>query len=96
LQHPSPTAELSLATDASDTHIGGVMQQKSDNHSTPHYLTVTFYYINNRYSSIICPPISTGYPELYSQARSARLARNLAHSSQRSKLKEKATLKIRI
>jgi hypothetical protein len=32
LQHPSPTAELSLATDASDTHIGGVMQQKSGNH----------------------------------------------------------------
>jgi hypothetical protein len=28
LQHSSPTAELSLATDASDTHIGGVMQQK--------------------------------------------------------------------
>jgi hypothetical protein len=27
LQHPSPTAELSLATDASDTHIGGGMQQ---------------------------------------------------------------------
>ncbi len=32
LQHPSPTAELSLATDASDTHIGGVMQKKSGNH----------------------------------------------------------------
>jgi hypothetical protein len=29
LQHPAPNAELSLATDASDTHIGGVMQQKS-------------------------------------------------------------------
>jgi hypothetical protein len=29
LQHPAPIAELSLATDASDTHIGGVMQQKS-------------------------------------------------------------------
>ncbi len=25
LQHPAPDAELSLATDASDTHIGGVM-----------------------------------------------------------------------
>jgi hypothetical protein len=32
LQHPAPTAELSLATDASDTHIGGVMQQKSGDH----------------------------------------------------------------
>ncbi len=29
LQHPAPNAELSLATDASDTHIGGVLQQKS-------------------------------------------------------------------
>jgi hypothetical protein len=28
LQHPAPNAELSLATDASDTHLGGVMQQK--------------------------------------------------------------------
>ncbi len=35
LQHPSPTAKLSLATDASDTHIGGVMQQKSSNHWRP-------------------------------------------------------------
>ncbi len=25
LQHPAPNAELSLDTDASDTHIGGVM-----------------------------------------------------------------------
>ncbi len=29
LQHPSPYAELSLATDASNNHISGVMQQKS-------------------------------------------------------------------
>jgi hypothetical protein len=35
LQHPSPTAELSLATDTSETHIGGVMQQKSGNHWRP-------------------------------------------------------------
>jgi hypothetical protein len=28
LQHPAADAELSLATDASDTHIGGVIQQK--------------------------------------------------------------------
>jgi hypothetical protein len=32
LQHPSPTAKLSLATDASDIHIGSVMQQKSGTH----------------------------------------------------------------
>ncbi len=35
LQHPAPNAELSLATDASDTHIGGVMQQKSCDHWRP-------------------------------------------------------------
>ena len=28
LSHPLPNAELSLATDASDSHIGGVLQQK--------------------------------------------------------------------
>ncbi len=32
LQHPTPTAELSLATDAFDTHIRGVMMQKSGDH----------------------------------------------------------------
>ncbi len=35
LQHPAPNAELSLAPDASDTHIGGVMQQKSKDHWQP-------------------------------------------------------------
>jgi hypothetical protein len=35
IQHPAPNAELSLATDASDTHIGGVMQQKSGDHWQP-------------------------------------------------------------
>ncbi len=34
-QHPSPTAERSHATDASDTHIRGVMQQKSGDHWRP-------------------------------------------------------------
>jgi hypothetical protein len=34
-QHPAPDAELSLATDASDTHIGGVMQQKSGDNCRP-------------------------------------------------------------
>ncbi len=32
LQHPAPNAELSLVIDASDTHIRGVMQQKSGDH----------------------------------------------------------------
>jgi hypothetical protein len=35
LQHPAPNAELSLATDASDTHIGGVIQQKLGDHWRP-------------------------------------------------------------
>jgi cleavage and polyadenylation specificity factor subunit 1 len=52
LQHPAPNAELSLATDASDIHIGGVMQQKSGDHLRPlgffsHKLTDT----ESRYST---------------------------------------------
>jgi hypothetical protein len=35
LQHPAPNAEHSLATDASDTHTKGVMQQKSGDHWKP-------------------------------------------------------------
>jgi hypothetical protein len=35
LQHPAPDAELSLATEASDTHFGGVMQQKTKDHWQP-------------------------------------------------------------
>jgi hypothetical protein len=35
LQHPAPNAELSLATDASDTHIGRIMQPKSRDHWRP-------------------------------------------------------------
>jgi hypothetical protein len=35
LQHPAPNAELSLAPDASNIHIGGVMQQKSGDHWRP-------------------------------------------------------------
>ncbi len=33
--HPSPQAELSLATDPSDSHISGVMQQNSGDHWRP-------------------------------------------------------------
>ncbi len=35
LQHPAPNAELSSATDASNTHIGGVMQKKSGDYWRP-------------------------------------------------------------
>jgi hypothetical protein len=52
LQHPSPTAELSLATDASDTHIGGVMQQKSGNHWRPlGFFSRKFTDTESRYST---------------------------------------------
>jgi hypothetical protein len=34
-QQPAPNAELSLTTDTSDIHIGGVMQQKSKDHWQP-------------------------------------------------------------
>jgi hypothetical protein len=35
LQHPAPTAELSLATDTSDSYVEGVMQQKPGDHWHP-------------------------------------------------------------
>jgi hypothetical protein len=35
LQHPSPQAELFLATEASDSQIGGIIQQKSGDHWRP-------------------------------------------------------------
>jgi hypothetical protein len=55
LQHPAPNAELSLAIDASDTHIGGVMQQKSGDHWRP----LGFFFrklkdTESRYSTFDC------------------------------------------
>ena len=35
LHHPVPSAHLSLATDASDTHVGAVLQQKVRGHWQP-------------------------------------------------------------
>jgi hypothetical protein len=35
LSHPRPEAALALATDASDTHIGGVLQQQVSGHWQP-------------------------------------------------------------
>ncbi len=32
LQHPFPNVELSIDTDASNTHFGGIMQQNSGDH----------------------------------------------------------------
>ncbi len=32
LQHPAPQAELSVATNITNTHIGSIMQQKSKDH----------------------------------------------------------------
>jgi hypothetical protein len=54
LQHPSPTAELFLATDSSDTHIGGVMQQKSGNHWQPRgFFSRKLTDTKSRYSTLI-------------------------------------------
>jgi hypothetical protein len=45
LQHPAPKAELSLTTDASNTHIGWVMQQKSRDHWRPvHFSRFSYIY----------------------------------------------------
>jgi hypothetical protein len=35
LQHLASNAELSLVTDASDSHVGGIMQPKSGDHWRP-------------------------------------------------------------
>jgi hypothetical protein len=52
LQHTAPTAMLSLATEASDTHIGGVMQQKSGDHWRPlGFFSSKLNDIKSRYST---------------------------------------------
>ncbi len=38
LQHPAPNAKLSLATDASDTHIGGVINKNLDIIGSPWFI----------------------------------------------------------
>ncbi len=35
LHHPHPSAKLSLATDASDTHVGAVLQQQTQGSRQP-------------------------------------------------------------
>jgi hypothetical protein len=55
LQHPTPQAELSLATDASDTHICGVMQQKSGDHCLPlGFFSRKFTDTESRHSTFDC------------------------------------------
>jgi hypothetical protein len=52
LQHLAPNAELSLATDASNTHIGGVMQQKSGDHWRPlGFFSLKLTDMESRYST---------------------------------------------
>jgi hypothetical protein len=52
LQHPTPHTELSLATDASDTHIEGVMQQKSGDLWRPlGFFSRKLTYTESRYST---------------------------------------------
>ncbi len=55
LQQPAPNAELSLATDASDTHIRGVMQQKSGDHWQPlGFFSCKLIDTESRYSTFDC------------------------------------------
>ncbi len=55
LQHPTPNAELSLATDASNTHIGGFMQQKSGDHWRPlGFFSCKLTDTESRYSTFDC------------------------------------------
>jgi hypothetical protein len=55
LQHPALNDELSLATDASDTHIGGVMQQKSGDHWRPlAFFSRKLTDTGSRYSTFDC------------------------------------------
>jgi hypothetical protein len=55
LQHSAPNAELSLPTDASDTHIGGVMQQKSGDHWRPlGFFSRKLIDTESRYSTFNC------------------------------------------
>jgi hypothetical protein len=55
LQHPAPKAELSLATDASDTHIRGFMQQKSGDHCQPlGFFSRKLTDTESRYSTFDC------------------------------------------
>jgi hypothetical protein len=59
LQHPAPNAELSLATDASDTHIGGVMQQKSKDHWQPlGFFSRKLADTESRYSTFYCESLT--------------------------------------
>ncbi len=57
LQHPAPNAELSLATDALDTHIGGVMQQKSGDHWQP----LGFSHVNSQTRNHVIPLLIVNY-----------------------------------
>jgi hypothetical protein len=53
LQHPATNAELSLATDTSDTHIGGVMQQKSGDQSDHLVFSLANSQTRNRVISLL-------------------------------------------
>jgi hypothetical protein len=57
LAHPAPNAVLSLATDGSDTHVGGVLQQLNDRRWQP----LAFY---SKKLSGVCTRYSTFDREL--------------------------------
>ena len=55
LAHPHPTAPLALATDASDSHIGGVLQQNISHHWQPLSLfSAKLSPTQQRYSTFDC------------------------------------------
>ncbi len=78
LQHLSPTAELSLATDDSNTHIGGVMQQKSGPHCRPHgFFSRKLTDTESRYSTfdheLLAAQAAIKHFRLFSEGRSCQL-----------------------
>ncbi len=60
LQHPARNAELSLATDTSDTHIRGVMQQKSGDHWQP-LATTWFFLLQTQTRNHVIPLLLVNY-----------------------------------
>jgi RNase H-like domain found in reverse transcriptase len=56
LAHPLPNVLLALATEASDTHVGGVLQQKVRGHWQP------LGFFSRRLSNIQHRPQAAGHP----------------------------------
>jgi hypothetical protein len=77
LQHPAPDAELSLATDTSDTHIRGVMQQKTKDHWQP----LGFFSENSQTQNHIIQPLTANYWPLRQQSNTSDIFAKVVFSS---------------